>query len=92
MTPGKRHEILVPETPTGKNGRRKSDGTQVVNESPNIDLLKQEGTSRALSASILVRNRTSFYSGMSLDIFFPLNNFELEKNQSELIKSVDSEF
>ena len=69
MTPGKTHQILVPETPTGKNGRRKSDGTLVVQESPNIDALKQEGTPRALSASILVRNRTSFYSGNELLIF-----------------------
>lgn len=63
MTPGKKHQILVPETPTGKNGRRKSDGTQVVKESPNIDALKQESTPRALQASLLLKSKTSFYSG-----------------------------
>lgn len=62
LTPGKQHHIFVPETPTGKNGRRKSDGTQVVKESPNIDALKREN-GRTLTASLLVRSRSSFYSG-----------------------------
>ena len=66
LTPGKQHHIFVPETPTGKNGRRKSDGTQVVKESPNIDALKREN-GRTLTASLLVRSRSSFYSG---DYFF----------------------
>ena len=65
MTPGKQHQILVPETPTGKNGRRKSDGTQVVKESPNIDALKRENNS-----SLVLRNRTTFYSGTYLLIIF----------------------
>lgn len=63
MTPGKKHQIFVPETPTGKNGRRKSDGTQVVKESPNIDALKQE---------VCLRNRTSFYSGIDWNVYFKL--------------------
>ena len=68
LTPGKQHHIFVPETPTGKNGRRKSDGTQVVKESPNIDALKREN-GRTLTASLLVRSRSSFYSG---DYFLPV--------------------
>lgn len=64
MTPGKQHQILVPETPTGKNARRKSDGTLVVKESPNIDALKRDISGQTLSTSLLVRSK-SFYSGTS---------------------------
>ena len=63
MTPGKKHHIFEPETPEAKNGRRKSDGTQSVSETPNIDAVKQENTPKSLSTSLLVRQKTSFYSG-----------------------------
>ena len=41
LTPGKRHKIFEPETPDSKNGRRKSAGTTFVNETPDIDTIKQ---------------------------------------------------
>jgi hypothetical protein len=65
MTPGKKHQIFVPETPTAKSGaRRKSDGTHTVNESPDIDKLKQAKTTpRRMNASLSLRRKTSFYSG-----------------------------
>ena len=64
MTPGKKHHILAPETPITKHGRRKSDGTQVVNESPDIDTLKQgKTTPRRMNASLALRRKTTFYSG-----------------------------
>ena len=64
LTPGKKHHILAPETPVAKNGRRKSDGTQVVDESPDIDAVKQgKTTPRRINASLALRRKTSFYSG-----------------------------
>ena len=54
--------MFVPETPDGKNVRRKSDGTLVVKESPNIDALKRGNNGQALSVSVLTRTK-SFYSG-----------------------------
>ena len=67
LTPGKQHQMFVPETPTGKNGRRKSDGTQVIKESPNIDTLKRNKDCKFLKReSSLVRSRSSFYSGIYL--------------------------
>ena len=62
MTPGKQHQMFVPETPDGKNVRRKSDGTLVVKESPNIDTLKRGNNGQTLSVSVLTRTK-SFYSG-----------------------------
>ena len=60
----KKHHILAPETPVAKNGRRKSDGTQVVDESPDIDAVKQgKTTPRRINASLALRRKTSFYSG-----------------------------
>ena len=67
MTPGKQHIELVPETPAGKSTRRKSDGTLMVKESPNIDKLKKDINYKPLSASFLTKS-TSFYSGMSFFI------------------------
>ena len=34
MTPGKRHRVLCPETPTAKVHRRKSDGNTSIAETP----------------------------------------------------------
>ena len=64
MTPGKKHQILVPETPANKGGgRRKSDGTLKVSESPDLDLVKQAKTPRSMSASLNLHKKTSFYAG-----------------------------
>ena len=44
--------VLVPETPDkGNPRRRKSDGVQIVKESPNVDVIKQK-----------LRRKTTFYS------------------------------
>jgi len=66
MTPGKVHRILAPETPTEKLGhRRKSDGTLLITESPDIDTIKQtRATPRRASASVALHKKTSFYSGI----------------------------
>ena len=52
--------VLVPETPDkGKAQRRKSDGVQIVKESPNVDAIKQGRTPRSLNN---LRRKASFYS------------------------------
>ena len=56
--------VLVPETPDkGCKPRRKSDGVQIVKESPNVDAIKQGRTPRSLNASLNLRRKTTFYSG-----------------------------
>ena len=57
LTPGKRHRIMVPVTPTHKNNRRKSDGNRSIVETPDKG---ERGTKSLLSKSF--GQKSSFYS------------------------------
>lgn len=66
MTPRKRHQILAPETPSGKvKRRRKTDGVLSIKESPNVEAYKQRSvmTPRRTQASLELRSKASFYAG-----------------------------
>ena len=84
--------MLAPETPGRKtpNHRRKSDGVKTVQESPDIDSIKQaKETPRRMAASLSLRRKTSFYSG---DVSRNLQKAEEAMDASRLVQRSSSGF
>ena len=84
--------MLAPETPGRKtpNHRRKSDGVKTVQESPDIDSIKQaKVTPRRMAASLSLRRKTSFYSG---DVSRNLQKAEEAMDASRLVQRSSSGF
>ena len=62
FTPGKKHRVLCPETPTHKKSR-KSDGNTSIAETPEKMMTPAAMTPRRQQASLALRRKASFYSG-----------------------------
>ena len=61
FTPGKKHCVLCPETPTHKS--HKSDGITSIAETPEKMMTPAAMTQRKQQASLALRMKFSFYSG-----------------------------
>ena len=81
FTPGKRHRVLCPETPTSKVTRRKSDGNTSVAETPEKAMTMM--TPRRQQASLALRRKASFYntSAVSRNV----QRFEDSQNASMIL-------
>ena len=81
FTPGKRHRLLCPETPSSKVARRKSDGNTSVAETP--EKMMTVTTPRRQQASLALRRKASFYNPK--EVSRSVQRFEDSQNASMIV-------